>query len=146
MKKVLCSCLVLAICLSCGCARLRLCKKEAPGETELVLIYRDIVAGEDARPRYETKFKVFIDGELAGESDAAKRFEKKTLRVAVEPGPHAVIVEGYALKDGVWEKRTKAKGYSADHRLEKEIEISPGEQMIVNFIVPDRAKHLKIRL
>ena len=146
MKRFLCCYLILAICLLTGCALFRPPEKEAQRKTQLVLTYWDERAGDKDQPSYDTKMKVFIDGEFACESDVVDRYERKSATIDVEPGSHVVIIEGYARSDGGWEKRTKDKGYSRDHRLEKEIEIDAGKSRYINFVVPDKAKQLRIKL
>ena len=127
MKMVLCSYIILAIGLS-GCTMI------SPNE------------GGKGQSRYDTKMKVFIDGEFVGESDVADRYDRKKLAIDVVPGSHVVVVEGYAKRDGKWEKRTKEKGYFINHRLEKEVDIGTGKTRIINFVATDTSKLIKIKL
>jgi hypothetical protein len=146
MKRFLCNCLILSIALLNGCCLCRQSGKKEPAKTQLVLSYWDESGGGAPSRTYDTKMMVFIDGEMAAESDAAPRYERKELTMEVEPGDHVVIIEGYGLKDGSWEKRTREKGYSTDHRLEKEFTIEKGQKKVIKYVVPDSAQYLKFRL
>ena len=142
MKKVFYINLVLAIGILSGCSLPRAGEKAS----EITLSYWDEKAPGKEAAGYDTKFRVSIDGSPAGESDVADRYARKNLRVNVNPGTHVVIIEGLARKNGIWEERTKRTGYSLDHRLIKELTVGPGEKKVINFVVPDKAKLMWIRL
>ena len=105
----------------------------------VVVTYSDLRGGDAAEPSYETRFTVSVDGSPPAESPAAGRYERKA-------GTRRLVVEGWAFRNGAWEKRTKENGYLFDHRLEKSLDIKPGESATVNFCVPDRRENLTIRL
>ncbi len=112
----------------------------------VVVTYSDLRGGDAAEPSYETRFTVSVDGSPPAESPAAGRYERKALKIDLMPGTRRLVVEGWALRNGTWEKRTKENGYLFDHRLEKSLDIKAGESATVNFCVPDRRENLTIRL
>lgn len=113
---------------------------------DIVVSYWDARGGDTAEAAYDTKFTVTLDGVPAGESRVADRYAHKTLSLRAAPGAHLVVVEGMALKNGAWEKRTAANGYLYDHRLEKKVDLENGGTTAVNFLVPDRREHITIKL
>lgn len=130
--------------LQCGCS---LPSKGAPAaQGSVVINYWDIRGGDTAEPSYDTKFAVSVDGIAMGESPVADRYAPKTMEVRLAPGEHLLVVEGMALKNGVWEKRMAANGNPFDHRMEKKIDASAGQTVVVNYLVPDRRDRLSIRL
>ncbi len=146
MRRFMRGCLILSLASIWGCGICPRSGKEAPGKTCLALLYWDESGGGDVTQTYDTKMIVFIDGEKAGESAVAPRHERKKLTIEVEPGSHVILIEGYGMKDGAWEKRTRERGYPADHRFEKEVDIQNGETRVINYVVPDTSKYLKFRL
>lgn len=121
-------------------------KATPPPGGEITISYWDARGGDAAEVLYDTKFIVSVDGAPAGESPIADRYAHKTLSLRTSPDPHLVVIEGMALKNGAWEKRTTANGYLFDHRLEKKIDLRAGEKTAINFLVPDRKDNLVIKL
>lgn len=131
--------LVLGLFLGCAVV------KAPPPGASVTVSYWDARGGEGDLPSYDTKCAVFVDGAPAGESPVAGRYEEKRLRLPLAPGPHTIVVEGMAMRDGAWVKRTAANGYLFDHRLEKSVELKEGESYAVNFLVPDRSENITIK-
>ncbi|MEI6634506.1 MAG: hypothetical protein WCP22_11915 [Chlamydiota bacterium] len=121
-------------------------KPAPPPGGKVTISYWDARGGDAAEPLYDTKFTVSVDGAPSGESPVADRYAHKTLTLRTAPGPHLVVIEGMARKNGAWEKRTAAGGYLFDHRLEKKIDLRDGEKTAINFLVPDRRDNLVIKL
>lgn len=121
-------------------------KAAPPPGGEVTISYWDARGGDAAEPLYDTKFTVSVDGVPSGESPVADRYAHKTLSLRTAPGPHLVVIEGMARKNGAWEKRTAASGYLFDHRLEKKIDLRDGEKTAINFLVPDRRDNLVIKI
>ena len=121
-------------------------KAAPPPGGEVIVSYWDARGGDAAEPLYDTKFIASVDGVPSGESPVADRYAPKTLSLRTAPGPHLIVVEGMALKNGAWEKRTVAGGYLFDHRMEKKIELRDGEKTAINFLVPDRRDNIVIKL
>lgn len=121
-------------------------KPSPPPGGEIVISYWDVRGGDAAEAPCDTKFTAFVDGAPSGESPVADRYAPKTLILRVAPGSRLVVIEGMALKNGAWEKRTVANGHLFDHRLEKKIDLKDGEKTAINFLVPDRKDNITIKL
>lgn len=141
-------CIVIVSVIACisGCAVLTPLVKKDAGDGELIVTYWDADTTGRGHPRFETRMRVYVDGELAGESEILDRYSRKTVTVPLPPGKHSVIVEGLARKDGLWEFRAKGEGTSIDHRITREVEIVAGQKQLINFVIPDVADKMKIRL
>ena len=120
--------------------------KAPPPGGEVSISYRDTRAGQGELPPLRTKCMVSVDGVPVGESAEAGRYDLKTLRIRVAPGPRRLVIEGIAFRDGTWERRTRAGGHLFDHRLEKTVDLKDGEQTSITFLVPDRQEKILIRL
>ncbi|MDD5557805.1 MAG: hypothetical protein PHN82_11270 [bacterium] len=129
---------VLAAASGCGVTR----RAEVGGE--VIIAYWDIEAEPGGEPRYDTKCVVSVDGAPAGESAAADRYERKEMSLRLPAGERLIVVEGWALRGGRWERRTQANGYPQDHRLEKKVDLGAGDTQRINFVVPGSGGTIRI--
>ena len=146
MQRIFIFAAVLAGAVGAGCSLPFPAARGAREQGNITVFYWDAATAGKAGPRFTTKERVYIDGDLAAESEPDDRYARKVVRISVPPGTHFIVVQGVALKNGKWVERTRESGESSNHTFSREITIRPGEKKTLNFVVPDLAKSMKIKL
>ncbi|MEZ4773330.1 MAG: hypothetical protein R3D00_09115 [Bacteroidia bacterium] len=89
----------------------------------------------NVEPGYDhnTKCIVYIDGEMAGESQEAPQTKGGNFKVSVPVGEHDLKVVNMALYDGTWEEHTIENNYSVDCIFEESHKFKKSEKLFLVF-------------
>lgn len=90
--------------------------------------YNGILDGYD----HICKTRVYIDGELAGETSEQVQSKPNSCSVIVERGTYDIRIVNMAKYDGNWEEHTIANEYSIDALYEGEVRLK--KELTINLV------------
>ena len=79
------------------------------------------------------KCKIWIDGELAGESSEKKESQMNSIKLKTTPGSHKIRVVNYAYYEGEWEEHNRKHGYPVDCFFEEWLELKKKTKLFLLF-------------
>ncbi len=99
------------------------------GKLEIKWSFLGINEGYD----HQNKCKVWVDGELKGESTETAESKPNKMKVSVPIGNHEIRIVNYAFYEGNWEEHSIDNDYSIDCIFDNEVNIKKKTRITLVF-------------
>lgn len=100
--------------------------------------FKNVEEGYD----HDNKCKVWIDGELAGESSVKKETKPNSIKIKTTQGSHQVKVINYSLYEDKWEEHTLENDYGIDCIFDEWVDLKKKTHIRLTFDIESATSHV----